>query len=97
MNSKINIEIHILNTDKKTLFDRDFQINAELKIVDMLEILFNQYDLDAEKLRHLYIFLPINEDPISLSSDDCAKSLTDYNAGNGTIIRIIYEGDTING
>ena len=95
MNEYSMIEVHVISKNRTTVLDIDCKVGTDTTVLDLLEIIFTNYCLEAEGVAAIYAFIPFREDPIELHKDDCLKTLRESHFFNGVILRIIYVGDRV--
>ncbi len=93
MNESILIEIHVISSCKKTIIDIDCNVGVDTTLSDILEIVFTNYNLEAEGVAAMFAFIPFLDNPLEFHAQDCIKTLRELDLSNGVIFRIIYVGE----
>lgn len=94
MNENSLVEVHVISQNKDTILDIDCNVGIDTTLLDLLEIIFTNYHLEAEGITAIFAFIPFLENPLDLHVQDCIKTLSDLKLSNGVTFRIIYVGDT---
>lgn len=87
---KMLIEFHVLSPERNTLLDVDCEVNSDTTVLDFLEIIFNNYDFMPECIIALYAYIPPQEDPVKLHSEQCKCTFEELSFSNGTVLRVVY-------
>ena len=74
MNEQIMIEIHVISKNKETVLDIDCNVGVDTTIIELLEIIFTNYNLDPEGIVAMYAFIPFVGCPVELHKDDLLKT-----------------------
>ena len=71
MNESILIEIHVISSCKKTIIDIDCNVGVDTTLSDILEIVFTNYNLEAEGVAAMFAFIPFLDNPLEFHAQDC--------------------------